>query len=216
MRQKLFDGENVFFRLMGKAGDFMCLNMLCILASLPIVTIGASVSALYEVLDELRSGKDGGCFKKYILEFKGHFRKATVYWMICLSAAVFLILGMFGVRFMGDGLKELFQAASVVLGFLWVGIVSFGLILIAWKDFTVREVLGKAVLITVGSFPWVAVNLLIMGVPILLLVSGNRFVAGVVMPLFVLVGIPAVGYVKMYVYRAALKKYGLVKEEKRA
>ena len=92
--RRLFNGENLFFRLMGKLGDFMCLNVFYLLTSLPIVTAGASVSALYEVLFDMKRGKDGSCFRRYVQAFQKHFRRATVYWLVCLSLAVFLILGL--------------------------------------------------------------------------------------------------------------------------
>ena len=47
------------FRLMGRLGDFMCLNILYLLTSLPVVTAGASVSALYDVLYDISRGKEG-------------------------------------------------------------------------------------------------------------------------------------------------------------
>ena len=59
MRRKLFYGENLFFRLMGRLGDFMCLNILYLLTSLPVVTAGASVSALYDVLYDISSALCG-------------------------------------------------------------------------------------------------------------------------------------------------------------
>lgn len=211
--QRLFNGENLFFRLMGKLGDFMCLNVLFLLTSLPIVTAGASVSALYVVLFDMRRGKDGSCFRRYMQAFQKNFRRATVYWLVCLSVAVFLILGFWGSGYMDRRGRVIFQAAFVLLSFVWMGMLSFGLILISWTETTVRRAIQSTVLITVGSFPWLILNILITGIPILFIVAGNRYILAYGIPLFLLFGVPLLSYVKMYVYRRALKKYGLIEEE---
>lgn len=214
MRRKLFCGENPFFKLMGRLGDFMCLNILYLLTSLPVFTAGASVGALYEVLYDIHSGRDGNCFCRYLQAFKKNFRKATVYWLTCLAAGMFLVVGILGVRYMSGESRLFFQAVSVVLVFLWVGTLSFGLILISWTDLSIKHVFRGAVLITAGSFPWLGLNLLITCIPVLAVAAGNKFIMAFGMPLFVLFGIPLLGYVKTCVYKQALKKYGLIKEEK--
>ena len=213
MRRKLFYGENLFFRLMGRLGDFMCLNILYLLTSLPVVTAGASVSALYDVLYDISRGKEGGCVKRYIRAFKKHFQKATAYWMICLFLAVFLVSGIFGIRFMNGSVRIFFQGISAILFLLWAGMGSFGFILISWNGFSIREAFGSAVLITIGSFPWLVMNLLITCIPALFFITRSRFIAAFGMPLFILFGIPLLGYIKVFVYKQALKKYGLIKGE---
>jgi len=213
MRQKLFSGDNVFFRLMGKIGDFMCLNFLFLLSCLPVVTAGAAVSALYEVLYDISLKKDGGCFRKYIRAFRKLLGRAAAYWIICLFLAVFLILGISGVRLMDGGVRIFFQAVSVVLILLWTGALSFGLVLISRTDFSVKETFRNAVLVTVGSFPQFILNVLITCLPVLFFLKGGRLIVSFFMPLFALFGIPLVGYVKMHVYRQVLKKYGFIKEE---
>lgn len=213
MRRRLFCGENLFFRLMGRLGDFMCLNLLFLLTSLPVFTAGASAGAMYAVLYDISREREGSCFRRYMKAFRAHFCRATAYWLLCLLAAAFLAMGILGVRYMDGGGRIFFQAASVILAFLWMGTLSFGIILISWADFSVREAFRSAVLMTAGSFPWLFLNLLITVVPVLLIVTGNRFIAAFVMPLSVLFGIPFFGYVKTWVYRQALRKYGLMREE---
>lgn len=49
MRERIFNADNKFFGFMGKAADLIILNILFVVCSLPIVTIGASVTAMYYV-----------------------------------------------------------------------------------------------------------------------------------------------------------------------
>lgn len=213
MRRKLFHGENLFFRLMGRLGDFMSLNILFLLFSLPVVTTGAAVSALYEVLYGISLGEEGRCMKKFIWAWKEKFCRATVYWITCLFLAMLLVLGIAGVGIMDGGIRIFFQAVSVALVLLWAGVLSFGLILISRTDCSVKETFRNAVFMTAGSFPQLMLNVLITCIPVLLWVKGGRVIVSFFMPLFALFGIPLVGYVKIHVYRQVLKKYGFIKEE---
>lgn len=47
MLQGLFNYDNPIWRFIGKLADLMILNLLWIICSLPVFTIGASTTALY-------------------------------------------------------------------------------------------------------------------------------------------------------------------------
>lgn len=70
-------------------GDIMLLNVLFIVCSLPVLTIGASASALYTVTLRLAEGDDRGIWKPFFRAFRSNFGKATGEWLILL-AAIFL------------------------------------------------------------------------------------------------------------------------------
>ena len=46
MKEKIFNMDSPFFRCMSLIGDMMLLNLMWILCSIPLVTIGASTTAL--------------------------------------------------------------------------------------------------------------------------------------------------------------------------
>ena len=46
---RLFDTDNIVWRFLGRVADLVILNFLFLLCSIPIVTIGASWTALYSV-----------------------------------------------------------------------------------------------------------------------------------------------------------------------
>ena len=42
--------DNVVMRALGKIGDMICLNVMWLICCIPIITIGASTTALYTVM----------------------------------------------------------------------------------------------------------------------------------------------------------------------
>ena len=59
---------------MSKAADIMILNMLFILTSLPIITIGTSLTALYSVSLKQSAGTSAYVAKEYFHAWKENFR----------------------------------------------------------------------------------------------------------------------------------------------
>ena len=69
MFQKLFSTENPVWRAMDRMGDLMILNVLFIFFSIPIVTIGASTTALYTMTFKLLDETEGNLIKNYFKAF---------------------------------------------------------------------------------------------------------------------------------------------------
>ena len=90
MFQKIFSTENPVWRAMDRMGDLMILNVLFIFFSLPIFTIGASLTALYTMTFKLLDETEGNLFKNFVKAFKNNFKQATVIWLVALAAGLFL------------------------------------------------------------------------------------------------------------------------------
>lgn len=90
MFQKLFSTENPVWRAMDKMGDLMILNFLFILFSIPVFTIGASLTALYTMTFKMLDETEGNLVKNFFKAFKSNFKQATAIWLVVLVAGLFL------------------------------------------------------------------------------------------------------------------------------
>ena len=70
---KLFAYDNPIWTMLGKVADALILSFFWLIFSLPIVTIGASTSALYYTTLKIAENKEGYLFKTFL---KG-LRKAS-------------------------------------------------------------------------------------------------------------------------------------------
>lgn len=77
-------------RFLGKMADLMWLNILTMLCSIPIVTIGASFTALHYVCLKIVRDEDGYLTKAYFKSFKENFKQSTIMWLIMLVIGIFL------------------------------------------------------------------------------------------------------------------------------
>ena len=89
---RFFSYDSKFGRLFLKLSYGCCLNFLWFVCCLPIVTIGASTTALYYT--SFKIAKDEGSFitTMFFRSFRQNFKQATVIWMIMLVTG--LIIGL--------------------------------------------------------------------------------------------------------------------------
>ena len=82
---KIFSYDGSFIRILEKICDLMLLHFFWIISSIPIITIGASTTALMAISMKSVRGEDGYVFKDFIKEFKRNFKKSTCIWVLFLG-----------------------------------------------------------------------------------------------------------------------------------
>ena len=87
-----FNMDNGLFRALGKLADLMLLNILFLVCSLPIFTIGASFTAMYYVTLKLAENEEGYIARGFLKSFKQNFKQATIIWLILLFFGIVLVL----------------------------------------------------------------------------------------------------------------------------
>ena len=87
---KFFSYESKFTQLLLQLCWSCYLNLLWFLCSLPIVTVGASTTALYYASLKLVREEDSSLTRQFFRSFRENFRQATVLWLILLGVGLFL------------------------------------------------------------------------------------------------------------------------------
>lgn len=89
----LFSLDNPVIRFFCLIGNLWMLNILWLVCSLPIFTLGASTTALVYSCMKLRA-EEGYIFKNFFKSFKENFRQSTVLWLLYLVVGALLALGL--------------------------------------------------------------------------------------------------------------------------
>ena len=102
--------DNPVISGMSRIFDMMCLNVLWLVCSLPIFTIGASTTAMYTVMLKVVKNEEGYIVKGFFKAFKENFKKSTIIWLILLVIGGFLGADLYltssAKRFCGNGVKS--------------------------------------------------------------------------------------------------------------
>lgn len=115
MKYNLFSSK--FFRFFSRFAELMLLNILFLLCCLPIVTVGASVSALYSVSLKLVRQKEAYITKDFFHAFRQNLKQGILLHLI-LSAATIIIATDMLVIWSIMGQSTLFQGVFFVMAIL--------------------------------------------------------------------------------------------------
>ena len=86
--KKIFDIDSPLMQGLSAIGDLLILNILTVICSLPILTIGASMTALYDAMFHMQNGEDHSV-KRFFAIFKSNFKQSTVLWFLfCVIGAI--------------------------------------------------------------------------------------------------------------------------------
>ena len=115
----LISNESLFGRIMTRIGTVIAANLMFVLLSMPVVTVGASLAALYHTMLKMLRSKDAiNPFKQFWKGFTSNFKQATIAWVISL---VLIIVGYFDLR--------ICRHAGGFIGSLRYGVYALGLLL---------------------------------------------------------------------------------------
>ncbi|MFT9321290.1 DUF624 domain-containing protein [Bifidobacterium aquikefiri] len=91
--------QNRFNDFMSRIGDYAILNMVWVVCSLPIVTLGASTSALFEMTRQIQEGRDTHLIRRFTGQLRHNFAKNLV---LTLIYTAFFCLSFFDLHYLSS------------------------------------------------------------------------------------------------------------------
>lgn len=220
---KIFDPNGPLMSALGKLADIVICNMMFCLFSLPVVTIGASLTALFACMQNLIYENDekeeGLIFRDFWRAFKQNFKQATVIWLLCLLVFGFFALYYFVTRSLGGTTGRLYQITFYLLLFVFLCGFLYLFPLQARYANTVRNTIRNAWLLSLAALPWtlLALALPILAVYITFFMRPDSYHAALF--IWAVGGFGVVAYLDSFFFRMAFRKFGpeqLKKESKLA
>lgn len=149
----LLNEDNPVHIFLNKIGDIVIGNLLFILCSIPIITIGPSLTALYHCMLRTVKGNNNGTVKTFFRAFKENFRQSTAVWLALLAALALLI---WNIRFLlqtdSEAGKLLFYLSGAVLAFVVIVFLYIFPVIAAFSN-TLKNLLRNAFLFAFMHFP---------------------------------------------------------------
>ena len=97
--------KNVIFDILDKITDTIFLSLVFLLFSIPIFTIGASMTALYYTVNKVQRHSRGYMWGEFTGDFRRNFKQATLTWLIFMAVGAILCGDLFYVlRVLSDEL----------------------------------------------------------------------------------------------------------------
>lgn len=188
-----FDSDSIFFSLMQKLFWLMVLNVIFIVMCVPVVTIGASCTALGCATIRMHQGQDRSLLKVYWRAFVLNFRQATLAWL-----PMMFIIGMSVYDFF---LSAQLGGAHLALRYLLLAILLIVLLLLSYIfpllgrfENTLRQTVKNAVLMSLRHLPWTLMIMVVELFPAVMYVFGQPRTAAGVLVLMLICGFSGISY----------------------
>lgn len=95
----LLNENNPVHIFLNKIGDIVIANLLFVLFSLPVLTIGPALTALYHCTLRSVKGNNNGTIKTFLHAFKQNFVQSLILWLGIIAAGVILL---FNIQFLSS------------------------------------------------------------------------------------------------------------------
>ncbi len=197
----LFTEDSMFGRFGMKIWELMVLNFLTVLCMLPIITAGASLTAMHYTLLKLHRDELTHVSTDFFRAFRREWKQATAIWLIYLAAAFLLGYDYLSVICPKMIESRLFEFLFYLTAFLILFSVTWVFILLSrYKKSSLQLIKDSFVIGSVYIIYTITMILLTL-LPLFLLLRFPR-----VTPVVMLLGFSGTGYLETMLYSGVFDK----------
>lgn len=197
--------ENPIVQVISRITDFIILNLMWILCSIPIITIGASTTALYTVMLKIVKNEEGYIVKGFFKAFRENFKQSTLMWLIFLAVGFVLMIDFSALRLMPVQAASFMQILFLIMACLIICTMVYAFALQARFVNTVKNTLKNAVILVFAKLPYTVLILIVTVGPVFVtLWNGQTLIIGMLIWLFL--GAAVVAWLQSLLLRHIFKK----------
>lgn len=122
IKRSIFDSDRIVWRGISAGMDLVYASVLWLVCSIPVLTIGAASTALYDTVVHCIRRREEGLLARFFGTFRAEFKTATLSWLMWLAGLVLCALLAVYLLTNGDGAQGfLFRINLVILLVVVVG-----------------------------------------------------------------------------------------------
>ena len=183
-----FNMDNGLFRALGKLADLMLLNILFLVCSLPIFTIGASFTAMYYVT------------------FKQNFKQATIIWLILLFFGIVLVLDLLILKDSTGTFVTVLRVVITATMIIYALILLYVFPILARFYNSVKDTFKNAFIMAVVNLPRTFVMLVICAAAVLATFL-NTYTLWYGILIWMMAGFALVAFANSFFFKKIFAKY---------
>lgn len=180
---KKLSTDNPFFECMGNIGDWIILNLLFVITSFPVITIGMSLTAMYQVALRRGRGESRYTAREYLQACREEWKESTKLWVVFLLTGGLLLFDILYVKNLGS----LMSIGIWALVIVWCAVFSYTFPLQARFRNTLINTLKNALCMAIKNLPYTILIAALNGITVMCIALGN-FVTMMAMPIYCFIG----------------------------
>lgn len=204
---RFFDMDSPVMRFLSRVADLLILNLITLVCCIPLITIGASVTAMHYVLLKMVRNEEGYIVRAFFKSFKQNFKQATIIWIFILLFLIIFAGDIFIFNYAAiefpKALRVVLLALSLVVGM----ITAYVFPILSRFDNTVGNTFKNALFMSILNLPKTVLMLIMYIVPVALLL----FVP-MAIPIVFMFGISVPAFFAAMLYNKTFKRFEPVEE----
>ena len=191
---RFFSMDNKFFTFMNKVADLCILNIICLVCCIPIVTAGASITAMYYVTLKMVRNEEAYIVRSFFKSFKDNFKQATIINLIMIAVGAVLYLDLNVAKNMPGSAGQFFYVIFMAFVIIYYVLLLYVYPILARFYNTIRNTIKNALFMAIRHLPYTVVMVLIGLCPLLLLFIGSYQIQSTLFVLFLVMGFGVIAY----------------------
>ena len=163
-----FSPKSMGTKILTGLTNLIIVNLVFIITCIPLITIGASITALYRITVSIVAGDNPAVLREYFKSFKDNFVKSTLFFLLYLALGAFFGFEIYMVRTMMAENMQWVQYPAYFFIFAVFASACYAFPLIAWFEESFKQVLENSLLIALTNLPFTIMQAVIAAVFILL------------------------------------------------
>ncbi len=159
----IFSLENPFWVFIGKVGDVCWLCLLWLVCSIPIVTIGASTTALYYVSLKMMRNEEGYITKQFFHSFRQNLFQGSVLGVIMILVGAGLVFNFWFYNQMEGNFSVVMHGVMLMLLWFYLMIYQYVFAALAQFENTIKGIVTFSLLLALKKLGW-TVLMIVMGI----------------------------------------------------
>lgn len=152
----LFSYDNPLYQILLRFSEALYLGFLWLVFSIPIVTIGASTTALYYTTNKVLIKRRGKIWQNFWNSFKSNFKQSTLAWLLIFAIYILTFVNFYILRLFTSA--EGNQSTDFILLIIMLVIVtawaSYVFPYIARFENSIEIILKNAFIMSFSNLPW--------------------------------------------------------------
>ena len=203
---RFFSMDNKFFTFMNKVADLCILNIICLVCCIPIVTAGASITAMYYVTLKMVRGEDPYIWQNFWKSFRQNFKQGTLIWVFSILVFIFLGMDFYIINSQNTTLFAVIRILLWCICLIALSVFLYVFPIISHFVCSTTQALKNAVFMTFGHLPYTLVMLVITGLILYLCACSVKTFALVVV-ISGICGFSVVAFIYSILFDRIFKKY---------
>lgn len=162
----IFNLDSKFMHYANKFADLMFLNILTLICCIPIITIGASITAMHNVLLKIYRDEESYIAKAFFKSFKENLKQSTAIWLIYLVLILVLVLDFFYIRDYNLDMPKFFQYALYIVAIIGAFSFSWVFILQSRYENKVVHTIRNSFIVGISHFFYSIMMIILAAIPI--------------------------------------------------